>query len=226
VERIPSAQIPAERSKMIRRLRENPSPDPDLRQRAEIELAQRLKDWWGNELPRPTSFGDAPAVNGPACPPDVSAELLIVRAISAQSNPAAFGVTSDGAVYTTDTPRWSDTAHAVFVTGLSPVLDEIADIFRHLTAGEGGRFYEQNGSFFDQRPTTNGKPFAFVKAPSPGLWDRVRSWFLSWTDSNKRNNQANNTQSDNGWQTYLRDGSPSTNWSYSSIRGRGQPLAS
>jgi hypothetical protein len=69
-------------------------------------------------------------------------ELLIVRAISMTmtSTPGAaqFGVCPDGSVFTTDAIGWSlFSGRRVDVTGLSPLLDEAADIFNHRRRGIG-----------------------------------------------------------------------------------------
>jgi hypothetical protein len=57
---------------------------------------------------------------------------------------AQFGVCPDGSVFTTDAIGWSlFSGRRVDVTGLSPLLDEAADIFNHRRRGIGGRFYER-----------------------------------------------------------------------------------
>jgi len=80
-------------------------------------------------------------------------EMMIVRAVARTWGAAQFGCSPDGSVFTADTDGYSfpDGDRRNPVTGLSEVLDEVADIFnsRWRRDGIGGRFYERNGSFFD-----------------------------------------------------------------------------
>ncbi|MDQ1246388.1 MAG: hypothetical protein QG597_756 [Actinomycetota bacterium] len=80
-------------------------------------------------------------------------EMMIVRAVSRTYGAAQFGCSPDGSVFTADTDGYSYPGgdRRDSVTGLSPVLEEVADIFnsRWRRDGIGGRFYERNGSFFD-----------------------------------------------------------------------------
>jgi hypothetical protein len=126
---------------------------PALRERAAAALTIRLVHWHGDFLPRPGRFKNK-IPKGFASLTTVRAdpiELLIVRAIAMTSTPGAaqFGVSPDGSVFTTDV-----NGHSLFrgrridVTGLSPLLDEAADIFNHRRGGIGGRFYERDGNFF------------------------------------------------------------------------------
>jgi hypothetical protein len=188
---------------MLRRLKAQTVPDNALHERAVAGLTRRLDQWWGGSLAPLSRFSDAPPARMPATLTADRVELLIVRAISAISarGPATFGVTSGGAVFTTDTGSWSDDAHAVFVTGLSTLLDEAADIFQHHTGGRGGRFIELDGRFYtailgDDTKGEHirtaaiitslppaGSPFALVQSGETGLWQRVRSFFRNWRDT-------------------------------------------
>lgn len=91
-------------------------------------------------------------------------EMMIVRAVARTWGAAQFGCSPDGSVFTADTDgySWPDGNRRNPVTGLSPVLDEVADIFnsRWRRDGIGGRFYERNGSFFD---ADDGAVFVEVK---------------------------------------------------------------
>jgi hypothetical protein len=124
-----------------------------LRERAAAALIIRLAHWHGDFLPRPGRFKNK-IPKGFASPTTVRAdpiELLIVRAIAMTSAPGAaqFGVSPDGSVFTTDVNGHSlFSGRRVDVTGLSPLLDEAADIFNHRRGGIGGRFYERDGNFF------------------------------------------------------------------------------
>jgi hypothetical protein len=74
-------------------------------------------------------------------------ELVIVRAISMTHGAAQLGVSPNGAVFTTYVNGHSINRPRID-TGLSPLLEEGADIFNHRRGGPGGPFYERDGSFF------------------------------------------------------------------------------
>ena len=180
---------------MLRRLKAQAVPDAALHQRAVADLAPRLDTWWGGSLPPLSRFSDSPPAKMPTALPADPVELLIVRAISSTVGVAMFGVTADGAVFTTDNGAWDEDSRALFVTNLSPLLDEATDIFHHLTGAAGGRFIEHDGRFFtaslDDFKTATivaqappfGSPFALVQSGKLGLWQRVRSFFRNWRDN-------------------------------------------
>ncbi len=74
-------------------------------------------------------------------------EVLIVRAISMTLPAAQFGVSPNGEVFTAYRNGWTINDR-IYVTRLSWLLDEAADVFNHRRAGRGGRFYERDGEFF------------------------------------------------------------------------------
>ncbi len=159
---------------------------PALRERAAMELTVRLAHWYGDFLPQQGRLKDKRPItrDSPAIIRADPAELLIVRAIAMTSIPGAaqFGVSTDGSVFTTDALGWSlHSGRRYDVTGLSPLLDEAADIYNVRRGGIGGRFYERDGSFFmaDGRTT-----FLEVLEVEPdgvkGLWQRVTSSISFW----------------------------------------------
>lgn len=145
---------------MLQRLRDREVPDATLHGRACAELARRLATWWGSSLPPARRFGsnapetlDLPIVLAPD-----PIEPLIVHAISAVE-PAAFGVTADGAVYTTD----HENGYRVFVSGLSALLDEVAVIFLQIAGGTNHQFIELDECFFaDYASVGDCRPFVVV----------------------------------------------------------------
>ncbi len=78
-------------------------------------------------------------------------DIMIARALSRTWGAAQFGCSPKGNVFTADTDGWSlpKEDRRDDVTGISPLLEEAADIFNSLRRGRGGRFYERDGCFFD-----------------------------------------------------------------------------
>jgi hypothetical protein len=87
---------------------------------------------------------------------------------------AVFGVSDDGAVFTSDTQTgWSPKGFRVYVSELSPLLDDATAIFHHIQDGTGGLFFERDGRFFTADET------AFLEVQSSGirlLWQQFTSW--------------------------------------------------
>jgi hypothetical protein len=140
VDRMPSTQLKAERQNILRRLKSQAVADADVHTQAVTELARRLVTWHG--LAEPAHTRDMDPEKLPVVVRAHPMEWLIVRAISASENPATFGVMSDGSVFTTDA-----NGQAVFVSGLSALLDEATDVFRHLAIDTAGRFFEHDRHF-------------------------------------------------------------------------------
>jgi hypothetical protein len=124
---------------------------------AAVELERRLSKW-GLILPRRTRSRTykwprtrtASVIKIEAHP----REMMIVRAVARTWGAAQFGCSPDGSVFTADTDGWSwppERGRRDTVTGLSKLLDDVADIFNSEARrnGAGGRFYERNGEFFD-----------------------------------------------------------------------------
>ena len=190
MDRMPFGQVQAERSKMLTRLQGMRVPDSVLHQRAVAVFSSRLDQWMGIAAAPLTRFAEKKPWRLPATLTADPVELLIAQAIS-ESYPPTFGVMADGAVLTTDNGLWDESGHAVFVTGLSRVLDEAADVFRHHTQGGGGRFFESGGGFYFASRFLNdriavaadiaqprlGKPFAIVRSEEERLPRRVGAFF-------------------------------------------------
>ncbi len=118
-------------------------------------------------------------------------EVMIVRAIARTWGAAQFGCSPNGSVFTADTDGYSypDGGRRNPVTGLSPLLDEVADIFNSewRRNGTGGRFYERNGQFFDaedgaiflELEITTSAHFQRSSAPAKSFWQTLTDWFSS-----------------------------------------------
>ena len=123
-----------------------------------MELKRRLETWWGGSLPPLSRFSDKPPRKLPVALTADPEELPIVRALAAGDRLPTFGVTSAGAVFTTDDGAWHADSRAVFITGLSPLLDELTDIFHHATGDEGGRFYDSQSASLQIGTSRAGGP--------------------------------------------------------------------
>lgn len=78
------------------------------------------------------------------------AERVIVRALSKRHTDAQFTVTPSGAVYSTHNFGWTKDKVRVFVAGLSPLLDEAAEVFHYQSGGKGGRIlFKSDATFVD-----------------------------------------------------------------------------
>ena len=172
--------------------------------RAAAELQRRLERE-GLSLPDRTRSRDckspwdraAPVIHREAHP----CEMMIVRAIARTWGAAQFGCSPDGSVFTADTDgySWPDGDRRDPVTGLSPLLDEVAAIFNspRRRDGLGGRFYERDGRFFDaddgeifveihvsddipfrqvSRPFRRTPPHDKPAAGGKSLWDKLLPW--------------------------------------------------
>lgn len=181
MEPIPFAQLEGERMKMLKRLDGQQMDDHSLLRRASAELARRLASWSGEEgPPAARRYG---AEN--ALPLTVSAdpiELPITRALSADRWRPSFGVTAEGLVYVTQDGNWLDSSRAVPVTGLSPLLDEVAAGFIGVVDPTGGRFFERNGDFAVY-PDVHGNSPTFAVYKQPGLWRRLILTVHGWWNS-------------------------------------------
>lgn len=122
-----------------------------LHHRAESELRRRLDGWYGDFDPVPSQFGKSKYATSAIDAVDIPAdpiELLIVRALAMTYPAAQFGVSPNGEVFTAHGNGWTKDGPRIYVTRLSWLLDEAADVFNHLRRGRGGRFYERDGAFF------------------------------------------------------------------------------
>lgn len=178
--RIPFAQLEAQRTLMLQRLQSMDVQDAALHQTAITELNHRVRSWWGGSLPPLSQFADVPKtqLSIPVKVRTNKVELLIVRAISASAEPAEFGVTPEGAVFTIE----PEGGYQVFATSLSDLLDDATDVLSTLTDGIGGQYFEHNGSFFMADGTEFMVAVFEAKASKPGgksFWQQVVS-ILPW----------------------------------------------
>lgn len=162
---ISCAEVAQERTRIAARLAALPVANSVLHQNAMIELNRRLSTWWG-EIPLAPPNRGRPnlsriawgATRLPIVIPINPIEQLILRAI-APAEPTLYGVTPEGAIYAIDVER----NHRIFMGYVSPLLEEVANLFLIVTGGKHGRFIEDDGGFFaDYSDTGDYRPFVVV----------------------------------------------------------------
>lgn len=171
-------RIDGERTRMLARMDAQQTDDGQLKRRALAELRTRLEIWSGEEGSCVGLDRDRGSTTMPIYISADRMELPIVRAISADRWRPSFGVTEHGAVHVTHDGNWLDGSLAVFVTGLSPLLDQVAVAFLSSVNPSGGRFFEHDGGFAVYPNEGRTRTFACVEPP--GLLRRVLSAVHAW----------------------------------------------
>lgn len=80
-------------------------------------------------------------------------ERLIMQSLSITSPARQYGVSSRSLVFTASTNGWSDESQRVWLSGLSPVIDDVGQYYaawRRAHDGKiGGRFFERDSVVFN-----------------------------------------------------------------------------
>jgi len=150
---------------MMRRAEALTVTDRVLHQNAIGVLEHRLTTWWGEIALAPPTQGRPNlsrigwgATNLPIVLPRDPIEQLILRAI-APAEPTLYGVAPKGAIYAIDPER----NYRIFMGYISPVLEEVANLFLIISGGKPGQFFEDGGGFFaDYSNTGDYRPFAVI----------------------------------------------------------------
>jgi hypothetical protein len=137
-----------------------------LAEAADIIRDRLQRDWRGPAgSPRPkrkyryaiNPRADAPMVRAP------EVEVLICRLLSATGTTRQYGVTTRGFVFTAAANGFSKEPERIYLSGLSPLLDDLEQCFFEFREGgrvDGGRFYERGAKAFDAR---SGLVFAHIE---------------------------------------------------------------
>lgn len=116
-------------------------------------LGHRLMTWHGSGIASAKSRFKNKVARGTEADCAVGAdqaEILIVRALSLTRGECQFTVTPNGAVFASDGNGWTIDRERVFVSGLSPLIDDAADILRQMRGPNGGRmFFDREDSFLN-----------------------------------------------------------------------------
>lgn len=137
----------------------------DGRKEAETRLATRLQAWHGVELPSGNSRFKNKFARGSAVECEVGAdeaELLIIRALGLTVGAVQLTVVPIGACFATLNNGWTMKHERVYISGLSPLIDDASYILNRMRDGEGGRmFFTADDHFIDAR---GRQPFLSIVA--------------------------------------------------------------
>lgn len=101
------------------------------------------------------------------------AEILIVRAIAVTNGDSQFTMSPNGAVFSTDGNGWTINQERIYISGLSLLVDDAADILQQMRNSEGGRMFFTRDAKFINAPTkraflsvTDGDSPPFIRSRS------------------------------------------------------------
>lgn len=117
---------------------------PEGRAEARERLTKRLAGWQGMQTASGKSRFKNKISRGAAADCSVGAdeaETIIVRALSLTRRSAQFTISPNGAVFATEQNGWTIDGQRIYVSGLSPLIDDAADILQQMRDRSGGRMY-------------------------------------------------------------------------------------
>lgn len=151
---LPLATLKSLREQMLQRVSKMHG-DLQSRDEATSRLEARLEAWQGAALPTDRTRFKSKIVSGKRALCIVSsdeAERIIVRALSVTSVDAQFTVSPNGACYATENNGWTIEKLRVYISGLSPLVDDASYILNQMRNGAGGRmFFSRSDQFSDAR---------------------------------------------------------------------------
>jgi len=152
-EGLPLTQLVEERRQIMSRLGRL-SDDRELCEAAAQRLESRLQSWRGSGIARASTRFKNKVAQGVDAICRVGAdraEILIVRALSITTGECQFTVSMNG-VFASDSNGWTIDKTRIYVSGLSPLIDDAADILRQMRGPQGGRmFFDREDSFLNAR---------------------------------------------------------------------------
>lgn len=127
--------------------------DRAVSEAAAERLERRLQDWTGSGIASTKSRFKNKVARGADADCLIGSdpeEILIVRALSLTRGECQFTVSASGAVFASESNGWTIDRTRIFVSGLSPLIDDAADILRQMRGPNGGRmFFDRDGSFLN-----------------------------------------------------------------------------
>ncbi|WP_394194966.1 hypothetical protein [Microbacterium foliorum] len=150
--------VPSARSEFLRRI-ETVSGTRYDRAEASRRLKGRLDAWEGAHLPSETGRSKHKVPLGATVlveSEEDDAELMILRVIASTRGDAQFTVSPNGAVFSTMSNGWTINKGRICVSGLSPLLDDAADLLNRIRNGSGGRMFFTEASIFMDASTRKG----------------------------------------------------------------------
>lgn len=127
-------------------------PATDIRKARDRIRRRLVSSWtgvWGTPQHRFKRVEPSGLLRGAPVLDTDPVELLIIRELAVTSPAKQFGVTPAGTVFTASTFGKSQEHERLYVSGLSPLLDTVAEIFNGQRQGAGGRFFESDGLILD-----------------------------------------------------------------------------
>lgn len=118
----------------------------DVRERVEERLAR-------GEVPaEPLARWKLSVLAGPPALPALESELeevLIFRALARTGDDRQFGVTPRSEIFASRSHGYTHENERLYITGLSPLIDDVAWHFNAWRSGTGGRLYESHDMIVD-----------------------------------------------------------------------------
>lgn len=146
------------RDRLIRRV-DAVAGTPLGRRQAAQRLESRLSTWYGVQLAPESPRFKKKVARGAIADCVVAAdeaEQIIVRALAITSGDVQFTVIPKGSTYATENNGQTRDKIRVFISGLSPLVDDASYILNQMRDARGGRmFFLRNGQFInakDRRP--------------------------------------------------------------------------
>lgn len=144
--------VPMARSEFMRRIEKIPA-SRYARAEAARRLESRLGAWTGTQVPGEPGRIKDKLPSGSSSSSELEAdeaELVIVHALAATKGDAQFTVSPNGAVSSTISNGWTINKGRIYISGLSPVIDDAASLLNQLRDLAGGRmFFTREHSFID-----------------------------------------------------------------------------
>lgn len=143
------------RKDLLRRIEKTYSAPQFTRKEAARRLERRLGSWdWRNDAPVESRLKNkvARGVRAKRVVGCDEEERVIAHALAITHGDGQFTVLPNGAVCATQSNGWTKEKVRIFISGLSPLIDEAADIINQMTDGKGGRFFfTQDDTFIDAK---------------------------------------------------------------------------
>lgn len=153
-EGLPLSQLASQRGAFLDRVR-HLGADRAVSESAAARLEYRLREWTGNGIASPQSRFKNKIARGEDATCIIGSdqeEILIVRALAVTRGECQYTVSTNGAVFASEASGWTIDRTRVYVSGLSPLIDDAADILRQMRGSSGGRmFFDRQNSFLNAR---------------------------------------------------------------------------
>lgn len=149
---LPLTQVVTLREEMLRRV-DRAAGTPQGQREAMERLEARLAAWYGAQMPNVGSRFKNKIARGRLAECTVGsdeAERIIVRVLAMTRGDAQFTVSPSGACFATENNGWTKDKERIYISGLSPLIDDAAYILNQMRRNTGGRmFFTRSDEFLD-----------------------------------------------------------------------------